>query len=65
MSFQEEAEPRFCGVVGSFAVLQLPIEKQLGTVRPSVEPQDTAQDPQSRHIAEDGQRAAKDVSMAW
>lgn len=34
MSLQKEAEPRFCGSEGGFALLDFPVEEQLGIVTP-------------------------------
>lgn len=37
MSLQKEAKLRFCGSVGGFALLDLPIQEQLGILTPSVQ----------------------------
>lgn len=37
MSLQKEAKLRFCGSVGGFALLDLPVQEQLGILTPSVQ----------------------------
>lgn len=72
MSLQKEAELRFCGWVGAFALLDLPVEEQLGVITPSVQLRELGTEHRqgaSRHgqggIAEDGQRAPEDTDGSW
>lgn len=69
MSLQKEAEMRFCGSEGGFALPDLPVEEQLGIVTPLVPLWELGAGHRAgRHgqgrTAEDGQREAEDTLMA-
>lgn len=56
MSLQKEAKLRFCGSVGGFALLDLPVEEQLGILTPSAQLQELGTGHRPGDTAGEGER---------